>query len=454
MKKNILILGIIFLLIGVSVVSSTRINIKTSSLCESNNPPYVPSEPEPEDGATDVPLIGCVSCTGGDPDPGDTVLYDIYFGDTTPPPQVYSNFSIPIYCTFSWAFNTTYYWKVVSTDEHGASTEGPIWIFTTRDNNPPYIPSNPIPPDGAENVTGGGLSWTGGDPDGDIVTYDVYFGEGLGNPPQIAENITNTTFILPGIINFNTTYSWKIVAWDIYGLNTSGPIWTFKTIENLPPNVPSNPFPADGAECVPIVINLSWVGGDPNPGDPVYYDVYFGVTDPPTQKSSKQTETCYDPPGELEIYKVYYWKVVAWDSGGLCTEGPIWEFTTKSPCAPSKPIIDGPTHGSIGVEYNYTFNSTYECGDLFYIINWGDDSSVEYVGPAPSGIEVNASHIWNKKGTYIIKARAEDEFGIIGPWGELTVTIPRDKSISSSLLLRFLEQYPLLNTLLIRLGLQ
>ena len=304
MKNTILILGIIFLLIGFSITSSTRVYIKSSSLSISNNLPYVPSDPHPEDGATDVPLIICVNCTGGDPDPGDIVLYDIYFGDTTPPPQIYSNFSIPIYCNSSLDFNTTYYWKVVSNDEYGASTEGPIWSFTTRDNNPPYEPSFPIPPDGATDVIPTEISWTGGDPDGDYVFYDVYFGEGLGNPPQVAENITNTSYKLTGNWNFNTTYSWRIVAWDVYGLITSGSIWTFKTIENLPPNVPSNPFPEDGAECVPIVINLSWVGGDPNSGDSVYYDVYFGVTDPPTMKSSNQSETCYYP-GTLIEYKKY-----------------------------------------------------------------------------------------------------------------------------------------------------
>jgi len=50
-------------------------------------------------------------------------------------------------------------------------------------NNPPYEPSNPIPPNGSINVIPGCLEWTGGDPDGDTVTYDVYCGNTI--PPYI-----------------------------------------------------------------------------------------------------------------------------------------------------------------------------------------------------------------------------------------------------------------------------
>ena len=93
---------------------------------------------------------------------------------------------------------------------------------------PPYTPSNPNPKNGETGVSiYVNLSWTGGDPEGDNVTYDIYFG--MFNPPQkIVSNQTSTSFD-PGYLEFNVTYYWIIVAWDLPGDFTEGPIWSFKT---------------------------------------------------------------------------------------------------------------------------------------------------------------------------------------------------------------------------------
>jgi hypothetical protein len=245
------------------------------------------------------------------------------------------------------------------------------------------------------------------------------------------------------LLNFDTTYYWKIVAWDEHGLKTSGPIWFFTTEENLPPIFPNNPIPEDGEPRVPIDLEfLLWNCSDPNPCDTLLYDVYFDDISPPDLASLKQKENYWRIPYQLTLYKTYYWKIVAWDSGGLSTEGPIWSFTTGGPCTPFV-IINGPTHGSVGVAYTYTFNSTDECGnDLFIMVDWGDGTQSEWMGPYASGVEINDTHTWYKVGLYIIKARAIDIFGYAGPWSEHPITIPRNKEIYNSILLKFLENYP------------
>lgn len=76
-------------------------------------------------------------------------------------------------------------------------------------NNPPSVPSNPNP----DNETGVSitttLSWTCSDPDGDSLTYDVYFGTSP-TPPLVQSNHTSTTYN-PGTLNYGTKYYWKIV---------------------------------------------------------------------------------------------------------------------------------------------------------------------------------------------------------------------------------------------------
>ena len=120
---------------------------------------------------------------------------------------------------------------------------------------------------------------------------------------------------------------------------------------------------------------------------------------------------------------------------------------------PEVPDIDGPTIGVVGISYDYTFVSIDPNGDDIaeYIIDWGDENGETITGPFLSGEEVIASHIWNKRDTYTIRARAKDVHDAMGPWGTLTVKIPRNKIIdrpSLQILQNHLHMFPLLNYLL------
>jgi VCBS repeat-containing protein len=192
-----------------------------------NDPPRIPSNPDPSDGETNVNVEIILGWTGGDPD-GDDVTYDVYFGDSSPPPLVFDNQTSTNYNPGTLELYTTYYWQIVAWDENGVSTSGPIWSFTTRTNDPPYKPSNPTPANGSLNVDVNiNLKWEGGDPDGDSVTFDIYLG--TTNPPPLYHENYSSTEYEPGILNYSTKYYWQIVAIDYFGAETKSPIWTFTT---------------------------------------------------------------------------------------------------------------------------------------------------------------------------------------------------------------------------------
>jgi len=210
-------------------------------------------------------------------------------------------------------------------------------------NNPPYTPSNPSPANHATGVSvNADLSWTGGDPDaGDTVTYDVYFGTS-STPPLVSNDQSGTTYD-PGTLAYNTKYYWKIIAADNHAASTTGPLWDFttQTPANNPPNTPSSPSPADHATGASINADLSWTGGDPDAGDTVTYDVYFGTSSTPPLVSNDQSGTTYDP-GTLAYNTKYYWKIIATDNHAASTMGPLWDFTT-TPTSNNPPQLSSPS---------------------------------------------------------------------------------------------------------------
>ena len=97
-------------------------------------------------------------------------------------------------------------------------------------NNPPNAPSNPSPANVATNVDiNADLSWTGDDPDGDPVTFDVYFEAGDSSPDVLVSVDQGATTYDPGALTTGTTYYWQIVARDDKSAEASGPVWSFTT---------------------------------------------------------------------------------------------------------------------------------------------------------------------------------------------------------------------------------
>jgi hypothetical protein len=135
--------------------------------------------------------------------------------------------------------------------------------------------------------------------------------------------------------------------------------------------------------------------------------------------------------------------------------GYLYAIGVLDPDAPTAPTIIGKIKGKVEKSYDYIFRSTSPVGnDIFYQIDWGDGSITDWIGPYNSGERITLNHSWTDKGTYTIKARAKDIDNNWGPWGELEVTMPKNKElfithpILNWLLARFPNAFPILRYLL------
>ena len=101
--------------------------------------------------------------------------------------------------------------------------------------------------------------------------------------------------------------------------------------------------------------------------------------------------------------------------------------------SPNEPSIDGPILGKPGISYIYKISSIDPEGDnVFYLIDWGDNTSSGWFGPYVSGEMKTVSHTWLQKGTYIVKAKAKDVYGAESDWAILSVTMPKNDEVSQS----------------------
>lgn len=200
------------------------------TICQYTVAPVI-SDPIPQNGASGVELNTQLNITLSD---GDGSLMDLtwYSNANGSWQQIGVNNSVgngTYHCDttpYTSGYETSFYWNVSVTD--GSSTiDSSIYHFTTRgENNPPGIPTNEYPPDESVSSLNPTLSWDCSDP-GDTLTYDVYFGT-TTSPPKVVSNQSGDTYS-SSAPNHDTTYYWKIVAWDQYGESTEGPIWEFTT---------------------------------------------------------------------------------------------------------------------------------------------------------------------------------------------------------------------------------
>jgi rhodanese-related sulfurtransferase len=141
--------------------------------------------------------------------------------------------------------------------------------------------------------------------------------------------------------------------------------------------------------------------------------------------------------------------ITAWQSA---------DFPIRNNTQPNAPNIDGPLNGKPGIIYFYNFTTEdAEDDGIYYWVDWGDNSTIEWFGPYGPDELVLLPHTWTKQGFYIIQAKAKDFYGNESDLTKLVVNMPRNKGLNKPFL-NWLHShpnmFPLIQLLIQRLGLQ
>jgi len=129
---------------------------------------------------------------------------------------------------------------------------------------------------------------------------------------------------------------------------------------DMPAGAAMPPFPAvlvsppNGASYLPIDTYMSWASGG---GDPEWYNVYFGTTNPPPYLGNIGAGTNYAP--TLDYAQTYYWKIVPENGQGPAVDCPVWSFST----APEGVVLVGTGTDitpmlPINAYYGYTYSQS------------------------------------------------------------------------------------------------
>lgn len=347
-----------------------------------NSPPNVPSVSSPSDGAGNVATSTSLTWTGGDPNSGDTVTYDVYLNQGSASPTTLrcadvTSTSCGNANLGGLSAGTQYTWKVVAQDNHGATAEA-TWSFTTANapvGQTPEVPDQPYTTNGDYNyVTGEQITFcsTGSaDPQGNSIQYVFRWGDGS------SVTASNT---VPSNAEGCATHTWNAAGTnlcvDAYAQDLNSPASDYSpcryvtiTGANQAPPAPGTPSPTGtGVSTSPT---FTWSAVTDPQGDSVTYDLYLDSQHPPVPRSGCQdlsTATC--SLSGLSANTEYHWGVTACDPGNHCSTIGDWHFTTQgsSPCtpnAPGTPLVENPTTSTLAVSWTSSSNCSLQYYKVF-----------------------------------------------------------------------------------------
>ena len=170
------------------------------------------------------------------------------------------------------------------------------------------------------------------DPNNDNITYQIQVAKD-NQFTQIVKTVEGTVNTQSITLDKNTAYYWRIKATDAKGLSSAytatNKFYTAgDAVVNHLPFAPELLAPAINQILSTTTATLKWNASDVDTTDALTYDVYFGTTNPPSEKVSENITT-KTVDATLAPAKEYFWKVVVKDNKGGETVGQVWKFKTN-----------------------------------------------------------------------------------------------------------------------------
>jgi hypothetical protein len=170
------------------------------------------------------------------------------------------------------------------------------------------------PPDGSilKSITVP-LTWEGSDPEGDDITYDVYFSSEIAKVTsqdttvKVISGLSKTSYNITALEN-NGKYYWTVIPSDGISLGEcQDGIWSFEVRLNAP--VAELVLPGSEAILSSTSTEFLW-DLKYNGLEKAKYDLYLGTSNPPTAVIASDLSVNAYQYNDLEDGETYYWYVI------------------------------------------------------------------------------------------------------------------------------------------------